>query len=708
MDGLDIEAVSRIDDDIFKDCPDLEDEEELEELPVPDCIGVDSALQDEELSRLNDAKRPTVKSKTKSEVERELELKMLNPNSIRSQILEKSLSKTCGSSPDKAHGRKQANEGAHVMNIVEKAGMHGIDKDRINEIIHEASKGSLFYKKQAQRQEEIHKSIEKMLNKVKIATASQVESAKDTCERLTREIEKQRLFNRIIVHFDLDMFFAAVEIRDNPGLADKPIAVGGDSMVSTSNYVARRFGVRAAMPGFIAKKLCPDLILIKPDGVKYRQASSDIFSILERYDSDLTSMSLDEAYLDLTEYVKNTLERDGLECEEYYDGTLPKIWWTRASDVVEEIRDTIYRETKLTCSAGIACNTLLAKISTDIKKPNGQFMVEGYPKEIMSFIRNTPVGKVSGIGKVSGQFLSALDIKTCGDLYDKRHFLPLVFYEINVRFYLRVALGDGSTCIKSDESRKSKSVERTFTPTKDTLMLLDKLDSICDQLCNKYLRPYRIRGRTVTLKLKRNTFTTTTRSYSMLVSTNDKAVIYSAAKNLLLAEIANEPPEISYRLLGVRISNLADDSANSNQLTIDSMLRNQELSKAPISVPCLSDDSSSLDTEECSKEHNEHLTQEVKNHDSDNDLNRESTQDPTSSAKRIRLESTQQEQINRDSMKPKSNRVSYYQKFMETNLKRLSKSPKIEPFQCPYCLHGFLNFSVLETHVSVCNKKNAQ
>lgn len=194
----------------------------------------------------------------------------------------------------------------------------------------------------------------------------------------------------------------------------------------------------------------------------------------------------------------------------------------------------------------------------------------------------------------------------------------------------------------------------------------------------------------------------------MLVSTNDKAVIYSAAKNLLLAEIANEPPEISYRLLGVRISNLADDSANSNQLTIDSMLRNQELSKAPISVPCLSDDSSSLDTEECSKEHNEHLTQEVKNHDSDNDLNRESTQDPTSSAKRIRLESTQQEQINRDSMKPKSNRVSYYQKFMETNLKRLSKSPKIEPFQCPYCLHGFLNFSVLETHVSVCNKKNAQ
>lgn len=706
MDGLDINAINQIDSDVFEGSPNLSDEAEVEDLPMPDCIGIDSAVQDDELVRINKTRCHDGKSKTRSETERELELKLLKPDSIRSQILEKSLY-ICPQHKT-VHSEEQTNVAAHVMNIVEKAGMQGIDKDKINETIHQASKGSLFYKKQAQRQEEIYKSIAKMLNKVKNATASQVESARVSCDKLTLDIENQRIFNRLIVHFDLDMFFAAVEIRDNPELSNKPIAVGGDSMISTSNYVARKHGVRAAMPGFIAKKLCPELLLIKPNGVKYRKASSEVFSILERYDPDLTSTSLDEAYLDLTEHVKGTLERDSLEFEEYYDGTLPKVWWLRAYDIVKEIRDTIFRETKLTCSAGIACNTLLAKISTDINKPNGQHMVEGYPKEIMDFISHTPVGKVSGIGKVSAQFLNALDIRTCGDLYEKRHFLPLVFYDINVKFYLRVALGDGSTCIRSDESRKSKSVERTFTPTKDTLMLLDKLDSICDQLCNMYLRPYRIRGRTVTVKLKRNTFTTTTRSYSMLISTNDKAVIYSAAKNLLLAEISNEPPEISYRLLGVRLSNLADDGATANQLTIDAMLRNQETSKATTArASCFSDSSSSSDLEG--------RISDVLEHPSVKDVAEDGYQGESvaslslenrisSSIKRLQPETASEEPVH-DNKKPKGNRISYYQRFMENNLKNLAKSPKIEPYQCPYCLHGFLDFHLLENHVSICPKK---
>jgi len=742
MDGLDISAIEQIDQDVFNSPQ--SDSDGDEEMPMPDCIGIDSALQDDEMNRAqNDNQRPKTPAQRRSQAERDLEFRMLKPDSIRRQILEKSINlNSLGQQKlDKLEPKTSGATKSHVMNITEKAGMSGIDKDKINQVIHEASKGSLFYKRQAQRQAEIHKSIEKMLNRVKAATPAQVEKARLTCDRLLDDLEKQRTFNKIIVHFDLDMFFAAVEIRDNPDLKDKPVAVGGDSMVSTSNYIARRYGVRAAMPGFIAKKLCPELILIKPNGIKYRQASSEVFGILESYDPELTEMSLDEAYLDLTEYVKNTLERDSLEFQEYYDGTLPKVWWTRASSIVEEIRQAIFDKTQLTCSAGIACNTLLAKISTDINKPNGQFMVLGYPKDVSDFISKTRVEKVSGIGKVSAQFLNALEINTCGDILEKRHFLPLVFYEINVRFYLRVALGDGSASIKSDDRRKSKSVERTFTAIKDTFILLDKLDSICDELCTKYLKPYRIRGRTVTVKLKRNTFMTTTRSYSMLVPTNDKLVIYSAAKNLLLSEIANEPPEISYRLLGVKLSNLADDGVTTNQLTIDAMLKNQEMGKASTKSETtvhIVDDSSSSELEAMTSDPVLHSALPGNADDMDSDpqkscgTNAPDTEPPTErvcvnkaapkgissffkkrSAAREAAESV--EGVSPDSKSEMLNvgcsnhtPVTGHSKhdsgdacqgaFPEAN-------SSDEDFQCPYCFKAFSQFSHLEEHVEHCNMK---
>lgn len=731
MDGLDLESLDRIDQEIFNGSPFNSDGEEEDGLPVPDCIGIDSAIQDEESSRIarDKANQSKKRQKTRSELEQELEMKSLKPNSLRGQILETSLNH--GNNNNQRPSDELPQDGysgqSHVMNIVEKAGMKGIDKERINEIIHEASKGSLFYKKQAQRQEEIHRSIERMLNKVKSATPTQVANAKVTCDRIVKELEKQRCFNRIIVHFDLDMFFAAVEIRDNPELADKPIAVGGDSMVSTSNYVARRYGVRAAMPGFIAKKLCPNLLLIKPNGFKYRQASADVFDVLEQYDPELTCMSLDEAYLDLTDYIKCTLERDCIEHEEFYDGTLPKIWWTRANELVQEIRNAIYEKTKLTCSAGIACNTLLAKISTDIKKPNGQHMISGYPQDVSEFINGTPVGKVSGIGKVSEQFLNALDIKTCGDIYEKRHFLPLVFYEINVRFYLRVAFGDGPTCIKSDDQgRKSKSVERTFAPTRDTLNLLDKLDSISEELCTKYLRPYRIRGRTITLKLKRNTFTTTTKSYSMLVPTNDKIVIYSAAKSLLLAELNSEPPEISFRLLGVKLSNLADEGVTSNQMTIDAMLRNQEMSKKTNTGPSVQEGQSTSGSQNDVKVTDSSQTQEIDlsnleignpdntpNEGSQSSANEKDLDNslishffkPKSGLfdEQSDLDSTERpEPLLKDIVCPAASPVSDGDATDPNSLsqsERNQNNPIEEEFQCPYCFKAYCDFELLEKHV---------
>lgn len=740
MDGMDLSSIDQLDHESFCDSTADSDDGEM---PLPDCIGIDSALQDDDESRRNTGTHQ--KLSNKSYVERQLEVQVLKPNSIRRQMLEKSLVDANNSgeiSTTEAQSSRPQESRSHVMNIIEKAGMSGIDKEKINRIIHEASKGSLFYKKQAQRQAEIHKSIEKMLNRVKSATQVQVANAKITCDKMIEDLEKQRNFNRVIVHFDLDMFFAAVEIRDNPALKDLPVAVGGDSMVCTSNYVARRFGVRAAMPGFIAKKLCPELVLIKPNGVKYRQASSEVFSILETYDPELTSMSLDEAYLDITEYVKNTLERDDLEHQEYYDGTLPKIWWTRASMVVEEIRQAIFEKTKLTCSAGIACNTLLSKISTDINKPNGQFMVEGYPTDVSDFISRTPIEKVSGIGKVSAQFLNALDIKTCGDILDKRQYLSLVFYEINVKFYLRVALGDGSTSIKSDEQRKSKSVERTFAAVRDTLHLLDKLDGICEELCTKYLKPYRIRGRTVTLKLKRNTFTTTTKSFSMLVPTNDKLVIYSTAKNLLLSEIANEPPEISYRLLGVKISNLADDGVTTNQLTIDAMLRNQELAKETrsdstvhlvglphVKEPALDGGNAKSDlvTQDDTIRLDDGSSQSLDPPDHDNPSSDELSTDgsqkrPSPSSSRIdsffqkRVKTGESIDVARS---PNSHRFLSQEEdeFFDANIspdanivhdgEQRQLNQNSDDFQCPYCFKPYPSFDSLESHVDNCRFKTS-
>ncbi|KAG9509395.1 Serine/threonine-protein kinase NLK [Fragariocoptes setiger] len=631
-----------------------------------------------------------------------------------------------------------------IMNIGQKAGMQDIDRNRINDIIHEASRGSLFFKRQAERQQQIHRSIEGILQKVLDTRTEQLENSRVEADAIIADLEKSRCLKKIIAHFDLDMFFAAVEIRDKPELADKPVAVGSNSMIATSNYVARKFGVRAAMPGFIAKKLCPELVLISPNGAKYRAASSQIFQVLEHYDPDLSSMSLDEAYLDLTEYVKSSLQRDNIDHDEYYDGTLAPVCWERADSVVIEIRQAIYDKTQLRCSAGISCNTMLAKICTDIKKPNGQFMVKGYRDKVMEFIKSVSVEKISGIGKVSAQYLHALDIKTCDDLFEKRHLLPIVFSNLNVKFYLKVALGMGSTEVQSDEQRKSKSVERTFSrPIGDKFMLIEKLDSICEELCGRFLKPYRIKGRTITLKLKRNTFTTTVRSYTMLLATNDKEVIFTTTKTLLLTEIANAPPDVSFRLMGVRISNLADPSSNETQLTIDSMIRKQDFKKTkPDST---SVQSSTNETSECElidpdsnvpdfyvdeESLENYLISDEKSSDepTKNDVpvlkpdtvvyDEEQETDEKSNQGSQKTKRTHDESLSEDleilgtsdtqqgattaisligSQSVEPNRTSQDEREANLNAE--------EAFQCPYCFKSYSEFFHLEDHCRTCTKK---
>nr|KAF6366874.1 DNA polymerase kappa [Pipistrellus kuhlii] len=185
-----------------------------------------------------------------------------------------------------------------------KAGMEGLDKEKINKIIMEATKGSRFYGNELKKEKQVNQRIENMMQQKAQITSQQLRKAQLQVDRFAMELEQSRDLNNTIVHIDMDAFYAAVEMRDNPELKDKPIAVGSSSMLSTSNYHARRFGVRAAMPGFIAKRLCPQLIIVPSNFDKYRAVSKEVKEILADYDPNFMAMSLDEAYLNITKHLQ--------------------------------------------------------------------------------------------------------------------------------------------------------------------------------------------------------------------------------------------------------------------------------------------------------------------------------------------------------------------------------------------------------------------
>uniref|UniRef100_F7I7Z4 DNA polymerase kappa n=1 Tax=Callithrix jacchus TaxID=9483 RepID=F7I7Z4_CALJA len=283
-----------------------------------------------------------------------------------------------------------------------KAGMEGLDKEKINKIIMEATKGSKFYGNELKKEKQVNQRIENMMQQKAQITSQQLRKAQLQVDRFAMELEQSRNLNNTIVHIDMDAFYAAVEMRDNPELKDKPIAVGSVSMLTTSNYYARRFGVRAAMPGFIAKRLCPQLIIVPPNFDKYRAVSKEVKEILADYDPNFMAMSLDEAYLNITKHLEerqnwpedkrryfikmgNSVENDNpgkevnklsehersispLLFEESPPDLQPPgdeeqnnpqilqnsvVFGTSAEEVVKEIRFRIEQKTTLTASAGV-------------------------------------------------------------------------------------------------------------------------------------------------------------------------------------------------------------------------------------------------------------------------------------------------------------------------------------------------------------------
>ena len=298
---------------------------------------------------------------------------------------------------------------------------------------------------------------------------------------------------RKIIHCDCDCFYAAVEMRDDPSLRDLPIAIGGKSdrrgVVATCNYKAREYGVRSAMPTGQALKLCPDLVVVPGTMSKYREAAQQIRQIFYRYTDKVEPLSLDEAYLDVT------------DCTECHGS---------ATLIAEEIRQVIAREVGVTASAGIAPNKFLAKVASDLNKPDGQYVIT--PPEIDAFVEKLKVKRIFGVGKVTNEKLRRLGIETCGDL-QQRPLLELVdkFGVFGKRLH-DLSFGRDNREVNASSRRKSLSVERTYSDDlADQAACLQKLPDLLLELRSRLRRidsDYLVTKQLI--KMKFSDFTSTT------------------------------------------------------------------------------------------------------------------------------------------------------------------------------------------------------
>jgi DNA polymerase IV len=340
---------------------------------------------------------------------------------------------------------------------------------------------------------------------------------------------------RKIVHIDMDAFYASVEQRDDPQLRGKPVVVawrGNRSVVCAASYEARAFGVRSAMPAIRAERLCPQAIFIPPDFTRYRAVSRATRDIFQQHTDLIEPLSLDEAYLDVTENKTN----------------LPT-----ATRVARAIREQIRDELNLTASAGVAPNKFLAKIASDWRKPDGLFVIQ--PQEAEAFLIPLPVGRIPGVGKVTEKNLEDLNIKTVGDLRTKDlATLEARFGRYGLRLY-QLARGIDESPVVPDRPTKSISAEDTFPQDVPLTELEPMILRLAEKVWTASRKETRI-PRTVVLKLKTSDFNILTRSHTPPLAPSSCEELISIA--LSLRERVNLSPQQRFRLVGVGLSNFRD------------------------------------------------------------------------------------------------------------------------------------------------------
>lgn len=358
---------------------------------------------------------------------------------------------------------------------------------------------------------------------------------------------------RKIIHVDMDCFYAQVEMRDRPELKNVPLAIGGApgtrSVLCTSNYIARKFGVKSAMPTDYAVRLCPNLVILPPNFRKYQKASEIIQKIFLKYSHKVETVSLDEAYIDVSDHVS-------------------------AIDVGRLIKEDILKATGLTASVGIAPNKFLAKIASDWKKPNGFFVIK--PHEVQGFIKELPVKLIPGVGKKGHQHLESLGIKTCEDL---RRFPPEVLalsfgkFSLDL-FYYSQGIDDREVC--TDWERKSLSVENTFlkdmTNPEEMKLYLEELLSEMKERVERHLEdePHK-KIKKIFVKVKYSDFKQSTSEETLIPfefeeNHFDKLASIESYYRLLNVSLAKKSSPV--RLLGVGVRFLTGEEADPIQLSL--------------------------------------------------------------------------------------------------------------------------------------------
>lgn len=330
----------------------------------------------------------------------------------------------------------------------------------------------------------------------------------------------------------MDAFYASVEQLDNPELRGKPVAVGGNEIrgvVSAASYEARKFGVRSAMSGMLAKKKCPHLIFVPPRFDRYKEISSKIRKIFYDYTDLVEPLSLDEAYLDVTENKKHN---------------------TSASMIAQEIRQRIWDELELRASAGISINKFVAKIASDINKPNGQKTIN--PEDVVPFLEELSINKFYGVGKVTAAKMHNLGIFNGLDLKKKSlKELTRLFGKSGLH-YFNIVRGIHNGKVKPNRIRKSIAAERTFSENLSSeIFMLNHLEKIADEL-EKRMKKSNTKGKTLTLKIKYSDFTQQTRSRTIDHFMQLKKDFFPVIKQLLYQDKLKN----SVRLLGISFSNL--------------------------------------------------------------------------------------------------------------------------------------------------------
>jgi len=341
---------------------------------------------------------------------------------------------------------------------------------------------------------------------------------------------------RRILHCDMDCFFAAVHVRDDPSLSGKPVVVGGrpDSrgVVAAASYEARRFGIHSAMPAAVAKRRCPATVFIRPDFRRYRAESAEIFAIYRRFTPLVQPASLDEAYLDVTEWLGD---------------------YGSATTIASEIKRCVRDERQLTVSVGVGPNRLIAKIASDFDKPDGLTIVR--PKRVLDFLAPLEVRRLHGVGPATARALETIGVRTVADLRAiDRTQLQDRFGRQGETLW-RFARGIDDRSVRTETERKSLSAETTFA---EDLVGLDEVLEALDRLACRVgngLRKRELSTRTITLKVRYGDFSTVTRSLTVGLPVTDDAELVRVSRKLLVRTEAGRRP---IRLLGVGASKLLE------------------------------------------------------------------------------------------------------------------------------------------------------